>query len=365
MSKLFSLYILLNIFYCASAQSPQWTSESLQQYWLANGTDVNEGIYENVQAESGSPKYTVALKSNGSNSYQLIYLLGAAQEDAGRWTEGDTKAKLTGNKTGNTYQVIWYMGDKSRSKDLHIIIESGVMHVNWNNRPAVIYNRIFPDKQIIIQQTNTAAIVAEPVYNPTLVNAFLVSAKGILLTQNTMLGASDNVVVKNAATGKKYSATVLDRNIENNLALVQVRDTSFFVQDTLPYNFGTALSIGENVFCLGYNTADTSTLKNKHLQNAMIVSLSNNSYGVSPKINQWCNGSPVFDRQGNLVGMVSTDLTNGSSKVISVNSILKMITENNIALVQKVLSDVNMKPQEIQMELLLPLIFIIDPAEVR
>ncbi|MBK7109863.1 MAG: hypothetical protein IPH61_12220 [Bacteroidetes bacterium] len=96
MSKLFSLYILLNIFYCASAQSPQWTYESLQQYWLANGTDANEGIYENVQAESGSPKYTVALKSNGTNSYQLIYLSGAAQEDASLWSVGDTKANLTG-----------------------------------------------------------------------------------------------------------------------------------------------------------------------------------------------------------------------------------------------------------------------------
>ncbi|MBK6731846.1 MAG: serine protease [Bacteroidetes bacterium] len=365
MSKLFSLYILLNIFYCASAQSSLWTFESLQQYWLANGTDANEGIYENAQAESGSPKYTVALKSNGSNSYQLIYLSGAAQEDASRWTVGDTKANLTGGNTANTYKAKWYMGDKSSSKDLSIVIEAGVMHVNWNTRPAVIYNRIFPDKQIIIQQKNVAAIVPEPIYNPTLVNAFLVSAKGILLTQNNMLDASDNVIVKNATTGEKYSASIINRNIENNLALLQVNDPTFIFQDTLPYNFGTALSIGDNIFCLGYNTADTSTSKNKHLQNAVIISSSNNRYGVSPKINPWCNGSPVFDRQGNLAGMVSTDLANGSSTVIPVNSIRKIINDNNIALAQKVLSDVNMKPQEIQMELLLPVIFIIDPAEVR
>lgn len=365
MNRFYTILLLAITSSVSFGQNTGWSEDSLLQYWVHNGTDAHEGIYQNVLEEAGSPKYRLALKSTSADTYTLIYLSGAATADAERWNTGDVKAYLS-SSDANSYKVKWYMGDKSTSKDLSISFDEKYMQVNWNNdRPVVLYEKIFPENPIRIIKA-TEVKIAEPVYDPTMVNAFLISAKGYLLTQNNMLGASDEVIVTNALSGEKYTATITDRNIETNLALVRVDDPSFILPDTLPYNFiRSNLSIGDNVYCIGFNTGDTSTIKKAHLQNAIIVASTNNRYILSPQINPWCNGSPVFDRQGNLTGLLSTDKATAGSSVIPTTAISAVLQKNNISLEQKVLSDVNMKTQSAQMEILLPIIFIIDPAEVR
>ncbi|MFN3940369.1 MAG: serine protease, partial [Chitinophagales bacterium] len=330
-----------------------------------NGTDTYEGIYQNEQQEPGSPKYRMALKNTGSGTYELIYLSGAAPEDARRWEQGDKKAYLTKVESANEYKVKWYMGDRTTSRELTISFANKTMLFFFKNgRPSVVYEKVFPDKQIVIAGPTEA--VPEPVYTPASVNAFLVSASGVFVTQNDMLEAGTALFLRNPNTGEKFAGSIIARNAELNLALIRIADPTFTLPDTMPYNFSnTGMAIGDNVYCLGFNTADTGITLSWHLQNAIVISKSKYTLGLSPKMLSSCIGSPVFDRQGNLIGMLQLNKATLQTSVTTAESIRNLMLSENVAMVQKKLSDVNMKSQGEQVSLLLPCIFIIDPAEVR
>lgn len=365
MRSYYLLILLLILHSAVQSQNKKWTEDSLVQYWTLQGTDALEGIYENTIEEAGSPKYRMALKNTGTGTYELIYLSGAAPEDAKRWEQGDKKAYLTLSESANEYKVKWYMGDRTTSRELTITFAQQIMSVNWKNgRPAVLYEKVFPVKQIVIAKP--AETVSEPAYLPTVVNAFLVSAHGVFVTQNDMLETSTELFLRNPNNGEKFTATIVFRNEEINLALIQITDPAFLLPDTLPYNFSNAgMAIGDNVYCIGFNTSDTGKIKSWHIQNAIVVSKNKNILGLSPKVNPWCVGSPVFDRQGNLAGILNTKMETGNTYVTTSESIRNLLLANNIPMRHKKLSDVNMQSQEVQASILLPMIFIVDPAEIR
>jgi len=363
MARLCSLFFLLFIFSVSHAQTPTWNTESLRQYWLTHGTDIHEGIYENVQSDIGSPKYTVALKHSSADTYQLIYLSGAAPEDADRWSEGDVKAHLSKGKSANTYKVKWYMGDKTKRSDLTIVFEEGKMFVNWNSRPPVLYERIFPEHQIIISTNSTGTVTSESTINEPAISGFLVSATGILIAPGNALDAAEKITVVQPLSGKKFPATLLARDTDHNLALLQITDTTAFTRDTLPYNFGRTPAVGDNIFCLAPVTMDSGITRDAVLYNAVIVASTGKSYTASRAMQQACGGCPVFDRQGNLTGVLSAMPQGNNPMVVPVEIILGFMEKNHLPLAQKVLSDVNLQTQKKQAELLFPLVFRIETSE--
>lgn len=107
-----------------------------------------------------------------------------------------------------------------------------------------------------------------------------------------------------------YSAKVVASDKFNDLAILKVDDVEFKGFGTVPYNVKTSMAdVGEEVFVLGYPL--TTTMGDEIKLTTGVVSSRTgyqgdvSLYQISAPIQPGNSGGPLFDSQGNLIGVVS------------------------------------------------------------
>lgn len=126
-------------------------------------------------------------------------------------------------------------------------------------------------------------------------------------------------VIKNAKTIKiqgingtdiKYNASVIATDIIYDLAVLKICDSRFSGFGAIPYRIKTTVSdVGEDVFVLGYPL--TASMGNEiKLTTGIISSKSgfqgdSSLYQISAPVQQGNSGGPCFDKNGNLIGIVT------------------------------------------------------------
>lgn len=107
-----------------------------------------------------------------------------------------------------------------------------------------------------------------------------------------------------------YSGEVAVTDEENDLAIIHINDPQFKGFGTLPYAVKTALAeVGESVFVLGYPM--TSTMGDEIKLTTGIVSSHSgfqgdrSQYQISAPVQSGNSGGPLFDDDGNIIGIVS------------------------------------------------------------
>lgn len=287
------------------AQSTSWNEYKLKEHWKTNGADEIEGIYENVAEMLGSPKYKNALIKT-SNGYNLIYFSGAASENAWRWSVGDIKAYLTPTATPYLFKTRWYMGDKTISENLYITFESGFMKIIWTDGgPQDLYIKLYPT-------ANDNVIKSGNQSNLSSGTGFGISSNGIIVTNFHVIDGAKTIKVRgiNSDFNKTYKAKVLVSDKNNDLAIIQIDDYGFTSLGTIPYTIKTGLAgVGENIFVLGYPLRATMGDEIK-LTNGIISSRTGfqgdiTSYQISAPVQPGNSGGPLFDSQGNLIGIIN------------------------------------------------------------
>lgn len=127
------------------AQKVKWTEAKLKEYWIANGADKIEGIYEDAAKSYDGTKYKYGLIKTDSVNYKLIYLYGIGRDQAWQWNEGDFKALLLKTSIPDYYKVKWVGATKELTDDLHIIFKPGFMDIVWTNGlPQDLCVKVFP-----------------------------------------------------------------------------------------------------------------------------------------------------------------------------------------------------------------------------
>ena len=97
---------------------------------------------------------------------------------------------------------------------------------------------------------------------------------------------------------------------ENDLAIVKIEDSKFTSFGNIPYSIQTAAAeIGEDIFVLGYPMTDVMGEEIK-LTTGVVNSCSgykgdNRSYQISAPIQPGNSGGPLFDSNGDVVGIVN------------------------------------------------------------
>lgn len=291
------------------AQSTSWNEYKLKEHWKTNGIDEIEGIYEKINDTPYAPKYKIGLiKSN--SSYKLIYLSGADAEDRWLWNVGDVKAYITPTATHYLFKTKWYMADKTISEDLYITFEKGIMKLNWTNGlTSAPYLKLYPTSNDNITQSNSQSRVGSG-------TGFAISSNGIIVTNYHVIEGAKTIKIRgvNSDFNKTYKAKVLVSDKNNDLALIQIDDYSFTSISTIPYTLKTKLAnVGESIFALGYplRAAMGDEIK---LTNGIISSKTGfqgdiTSYQVSAPVQPGNSGGPLFDSNGNVIGIINAKLT--------------------------------------------------------
>jgi S1-C subfamily serine protease len=309
------------------AQSTNWNEYKLKEHWKTKGVDEIEGIYEKINVAPYAPKYKLGLIKTYSG-YNLVYITGAYREDMWRWNVGDVKAYLTPTATPYLFKTKWYMGDKTISQDLYITFEKGIMKLNWTNGlTSTPYLKLYPTADDNITQSNSSSKVVSG-------TGFAISSDGIIVTNYHVIEGATTIKIRgvNSDFNKTHKAKVLVSDKNNDLALIQIDEYSFTSLGTITYTLKTKLAnVGENIFALGYplRAAMGDEIK---LTNGIISSKTGfqgdiTSYQFSAPVQPGNSGGPLFDSNGNVIGIINAKLSiaENASYAVKVSYLMNLI----------------------------------------
>ncbi len=303
-----------------------WTELSLKNNWGKNGINSIEGIYESTFVAKNNPiKYRLALKKEGE-TYQLIYLSGA---ESTSWKVGDIKAYISETATPSLFKVKWYSFNKAPNENYYISFEKGLLKLTSTIKddpvPESLYLKLYP--------TSTNEITSKE--GQASGTGFAFSSNGLVVTNYHVIEGAKKINVRgiNGHFSKTYNAKVIVTDMNNDLAIIKIDDENYASSEQIPYTFKSSLaSTGENVFVLGYPLRSSMGDEIK-LTNGIISSKTGyqgdvTSYQISVPIQPGNSGGPLFDSQGNLIGIINAKLVGAENASYAVKvSFLKNLIE--------------------------------------
>lgn len=146
-------------------------------------------------------------------------------------------------------------------------------------------------------------------------SGFLLSKDGIIVTNFHVIDKANEIEVfinRNEAI-KTYKAKVLVSDKTNDISLLKIEDDSFVNFPSIPYAIKTSIQeVGTSVFTLGYPMskvlgeeikATDGIISSKTGYQGDIV-----TYQISAPIQPGNSGGPLFDKQGNIVGITNAGI---------------------------------------------------------
>lgn len=276
-----------------------WNEQKLKDYYSDTSSAI-EGIYESTNSAKGNSenKYKLAVKKNSDGSIVLIYLDGANLYDD--WAEGEIKCFLSETATPNVFKGRWLMLDKSTNNDCYITFSNNIMQIRLEGE-IDSYIKLFP----------TTANQQGSSTNEWSGTGFALK-NGYIATNYHVVDGAKNISVLgiNGDFNSSYSATVIGVDKNNDLALLKISDSAFSGFGMIPYSISSSSSeVGEEVFVLGYPL--TSTMGDEIKLTTGIISSKTGFQGdvalyqISAPIQPGNSGGPLFDKKGNVIGVVS------------------------------------------------------------
>lgn len=221
------------------------------------------------------------------------------------WKVGDIKAILRPTATNGFFKAEWYMADKSINSNCYIVFDGGSMKtvVKGATEEETFYLKMYPTSSSNgglsggVEKWSGTGFALRNGYIATnyhvVENAKSIRVQGIRGSFNT-----------------EYNATVVSTDKYNDLAIIKINDNRFNGFGTIPYRVKTTTSeVGEDVFVLGYPLTTTMGDEIK-LTTGVISSKTGfqgdvSLYQISAPIQPGNSGGPLFDGDGNLIGIVN------------------------------------------------------------
>ena len=299
-------------------QTP-YTEEKLRKLWDNSPAAPIEGIYNFISTSNpqywGSNRHRLAVVKE-KDTYKIIYLDGS---NKAVWKEGELKGTFTATTTAGLYKVnSWYMDNKMPSKaDFYIEYhDKKITLYDTKNYVETIFMKLYPENDIDFSMVEHEKKKEEKQPKELKGNGsgFFVG-KNIIATNNHVVeGANEiRVQIQTASDIKTYSTKILCVDKINDLALLLIDDQEFQHLSTLPYNiYQRAIDVGSSIFTMGYPMAQTMGTEIK-VTDGIISSKTGyegqiSSYQISAPIQPGNSGGPMFDKEGNLVGITSAGI---------------------------------------------------------
>ena len=185
---------------------------------------------------------------------------------------------------------------------------------------------------------------------------FFISEKGYIATNHHVVDGAKQMQVTYKQNGqtKTYKAEVVVTDPTNDLAIIKIVDNSFVELPKIPYVFTAKTEdVGTSVFALGYPKTQKLGEEIKFTDGTISAKTGAQGdirlYQISVPITHGNSGGPLFDKQGNLVGITSSgwdneDNINYAIKSIYLKNLIEVLPEtitlpNNTSIRDKSLVD--------------------------
>ena len=298
-----------------NSEMTEWTEDKLKTHFKEKGADPIEGIYESAIGTSLMPKYKLGLAKD-TEGYSLIYFSGATNYLD--WKSGELKAKLYSTATATLFKADWYMQNKAINKNPYITFEQGFMNLVMQDRDKTLYIKLYPTASDNVTSTKTG---------PASGTGFAVASNGIIVTNYHVVKGATTIKVRgiNGDFSKLYNAKVITEDRNNDLAIIKINDLNFTTLGNIPFLInGKSSDVGTSVFVMGYPLRASMGDEIK-LTNGIISSKSGfqgdvTSYQITAPIQPGNSGGPLFDSNGNLIGIVNAKHTGAENASYAIKS---------------------------------------------
>ena len=161
-------------------------------------------------------------------------------------------------------------------------------------------------------------------------SGFFLNSNGYIATNYHVVDGTTALQANFTRNGEtqSYPASVVITDPQNDLAIIKIEDSSFIDNNPLPYGLLTRTKdTGSEVFAMGYPMADVMGSEVK-FTDGKISSKSGlggdvRVYQISVPIQPGNSGGPLFDMEGNVVGITSSGLNRDYFKSENVNYAIK------------------------------------------
>lgn len=161
-------------------------------------------------------------------------------------------------------------------------------------------------------------------------SGFFLNQEGFIATNYHVIEGATTLQANFTRNGKveTYPATVVATDQQNDLAIIKINDSSFKRMANIPYGLlSRTKDTGSEVFALGYPMADIMGEEVK-FTDGKISSKSGiqgdvRVYQISVPIQPGNSGGPLFDMDGNIIGITSSALNKDYFKSENVNYAIK------------------------------------------
>lgn len=170
-------------------------------------------------------------------------------------------------------------------------------------------------------QINTVLQSKIPIHEKALNggSSFLIDGKGYLITNAHVIAGSSTIVVSNNK-GQEFKAEVAHIDTDKDMAILRIKDSDFKPFASLPYAIKKSpADLGEPIFTLGY-PRDEIVYNEGYMSAKTGFNGDTISCQIALSANPGNSGGPVFNHNGDVIGILSTAQPAAQGVVFAINS---------------------------------------------
>ena len=217
-------------------------------------------------------------------------------------------AVIAGITTLTISAIVWSISPKADNKIQELGRQLKKMEIEQQNQKAVVNN--------LKNQINTDT---KSIQFKSGGSGFLVDGKGYLVTNAHIIRNSRNIAVINNK-GEEFKAIVLKTDNTRDIAILKIEDKEFKQVASLPYGFiKSANDVAEPIYTLGYPRNDI-VYSEGYLSAMTGFNGDTLSCQLGIAANRGNSGGPVFNHNGEVIGIISTKETEAEGVAFAIQS---------------------------------------------